>query len=117
MYFFENVTISTTLKINFQEIVITFFLKFLCKEKSILAFLYRTIKVMSKQNRKSMDCRSFPNEINCTLTITGSAKEVLRTAIRHAIEEHGHKDTPELRKQLKLLLKNEIEMFKIKKSV
>jgi hypothetical protein len=57
--------------------------------------------------RKVIDCRDFPNEIGCTLLISGSSKEVFNIAVRHAIEEHGHKDTVELRKQIKAMMKNE----------
>lgn len=57
--------------------------------------------------RKVIDCRDFPNEIGCTLLISGSSKEIFNIAVRHAIEEHGHKDTPELRKQIKAMMKNE----------
>ena len=57
--------------------------------------------------RVFLDCRDLPNENDCTLYISGSKKEVLKTAIKHSIEEHGHKDTPELRKQLKAMLKKE----------
>lgn len=57
--------------------------------------------------RKVIDCRMFPNEIGCTLKISGSEKEVLKAAIRHAIEEHGHQDTPELKKQIKALMEDE----------
>jgi hypothetical protein len=61
----------------------------------------------STGKRKLIDCRQFPNEIGCTLTISGREKEVIKVAVRHAVEEHGHQDTPELRKQLRALLKNE----------
>jgi hypothetical protein len=54
-----------------------------------------------------MDCRLFPSDRNCTLTISGREDEVLPVAVRHAIQEHGHKDSPELRQQLKKLLKDE----------
>lgn len=63
---------------------------------------------MSSLKRVTIDCRDFPNEIGCTLLISGSAKEVLNVAIRHAVEEHGHQDTQELRKQIKAMMKNEI---------
>ena len=69
---------------------------------------------MKNLKRKSIDCRSFPNEIDCTLTISGKKNEVLKAALRHAVEEHGHKDTPELRKQLRILLKEETNMTKSK---
>ena len=58
-------------------------------------------------SRKFIDCREFPSDINCSVTISGSQKEVLRVALRHAVEEHGHKDTSELRRQLRMMLKNE----------
>lgn len=57
--------------------------------------------------RKVADCRQFPSEKNCTLTIAGSEDEVLTVAVRHAIEEHGHEDTPKLREQIKSMLKDE----------
>jgi predicted small metal-binding protein len=59
-----------------------------------------------------IDCRDMPNEINCTLMISGSAKEVMKISLRHAIEEHGHKDTKELRKQLTALIKPEKNNYK-----
>ena len=69
---------------------------------------------MKKVKRKIIDCRNFPNETGCTLTISGNKSEVLKAALRHAIEEHGHKDTPELRKQLKIMLKEETGINSIK---
>lgn len=65
---------------------------------------------MQELKRKIIDCRDFPNEIGCTLLISGSAKEILAVAVRHAVEEHGHKDTPELRKQIKAMMKEEIKI-------
>jgi predicted small metal-binding protein len=57
--------------------------------------------------RKVVDCRLFPSEKNCSLTIAGTEEEVLKVAVRHAVEEHGHDNTPELRKEIHTLLKNE----------
>jgi hypothetical protein len=57
--------------------------------------------------RKMADCRQMPSETNCSLTISGTEEEVLRVATRHAIEEHGHQDSPELRDQLRQLLVDE----------
>ncbi len=62
---------------------------------------------MAKQVRKVADCRLFPSEKGCTLTIAGTEDEVMRVAVRHAIQEHGHKDTPKLRKDIRSLLQNE----------
>lgn len=64
---------------------------------------------MSSQKRKIADCRLYPSEKNCTLTIAGTEDEVLDAATQHAISAHGHEDTPELREQIRSLLKNEEE--------
>jgi predicted small metal-binding protein len=45
--------------------------------------------------------------MNCTLTISGSEDEVVRAATEHAVSVHGHKDTPELREQIRKMLKDE----------
>ena len=57
--------------------------------------------------RKVSDCRLLPSEKHCTLTIAGIEEEVLPVAIRHAIQDHGHADTPEFRKQIKSMLRDE----------
>lgn len=57
--------------------------------------------------RKVADCRLMPSEKGCTLTISGTEDEVLTVAARHAVEEHGHKDTPELREQIRGMLADE----------
>ena len=56
--------------------------------------------------RKSIDCRDYPSESGCTLKLEGSEEEVLDAAVNHAITQHGHTDNPELREQLRSLLKN-----------
>lgn len=57
--------------------------------------------------RKVADCRAFPNEVGCTLTIAGEEREVLDAAVAHAVAVHGHQNTPELREQLRTLLTDE----------
>ena len=57
--------------------------------------------------RKVADCRKFPSEKNCSLTITGTEDEVMEVALWHATTAHGHKDTPEFRNQLKGFLVDE----------
>lgn len=59
------------------------------------------------KTRKVADCRLMPSEKNCTLTIAGTEEEVLTVAVRHAVEEHGHKDTPELREEIRKSLTDE----------
>ena len=53
------------------------------------------------------DCRRFPSDSNCTLTIIGEEDEVLRAGAEHAVSVHGHEDTPELREQIRGLLEPE----------
>jgi predicted small metal-binding protein len=57
--------------------------------------------------RKVADCRKFPSENNCTLTIAGSEEEVVRAATEHAVSAHGHQNTPELAQQVRGMLEDE----------
>jgi Protein of unknown function (DUF1059) len=57
--------------------------------------------------RKIIDCRSAPNDVGCTLAITGEPDEVAAAAAQHAVTVHGHDDAPELREQLRGLLADE----------
>jgi predicted small metal-binding protein len=56
--------------------------------------------------RKSIDCRDYPSEKNCSLRISGTEAEVLDAAVQHAASAHGHEKSPELREQLKSMLKD-----------
>jgi predicted small metal-binding protein len=56
--------------------------------------------------RKSIDCRNYPSEKNCSLKISGTEEEVLDAAVQHAVSAHGHKNSSELRDQLKSMLKD-----------
>jgi predicted small metal-binding protein len=60
--------------------------------------------------RKVIDCRDFPSEKKCTLAISGTEEEVLDTAVHHAATVHGHQNTPELREQIRSMLKDEGEV-------
>ena len=60
-------------------------------------------------SRKYIDCREFPSDKDCTLAISGTEEEVLDLAVLHAVNNHGHKDTPELRQQLRSMLKDASE--------
>ncbi len=62
---------------------------------------------MEQKRRVVADCRLFPSEKGCSLTIIGTEDEVLSVAVRHAIEEHGHHYSEELRQEIKSLLKEE----------
>ena len=56
---------------------------------------------MSSTTRKMLDCRRMPSERNCSIAISGTEEEVLALAVRHAVEDHGHIDSPELRQMLR----------------
>ena len=58
-------------------------------------------------NRKSIDCRNYPSEKNCSLKMSGTEEEVLDAAVQHAVSAHGHANGPELRDEIKSLLKDE----------
>jgi len=62
---------------------------------------------MASTPRKMIDCRRMPSDRDCSLTILGTEDEVLAIAVRHAVEEHGHRDTPELREKLRGALVDE----------
>ena len=55
-------------------------------------------------SRVMADCRRFPSESNCSLTIIGEEEEVVRAAAEHSASVHGHEDTPELRNQIREFL-------------
>ncbi|KNB51521.1 DUF1059 domain-containing protein [Streptomyces caatingaensis] len=57
--------------------------------------------------RKVADCRRFPSESGCTLTISGEEEEVVKAATEHAVSVHRHQDSPELREQIRTLLEDE----------
>jgi predicted small metal-binding protein len=58
-------------------------------------------------DRKSIDCRDHPSEKNCSLKISGNEDEVLDAAVQHAVSAHGHQNSPDLREQIKSMLKDE----------
>jgi predicted small metal-binding protein len=55
--------------------------------------------------RKAIDCRDYPSEGGCTLRIEGTEEEVIEAAIGHAVTSHGHTESPELKEQIRTLLK------------
>jgi len=58
--------------------------------------------------RKVVDCRDYPSEMNCSLTIAGEEEEVVRAATEHAVSVHGHANDPELSDQIRATLKDEV---------
>ncbi|MEA2206941.1 MAG: hypothetical protein QOE77_3717 [Blastocatellia bacterium] len=61
---------------------------------------------MSETKRKVIDCRLHPSDKGCTLSIEGTEEEVLEAATDHAITAHGHTNSPELREQIRAILKD-----------
>ena len=57
--------------------------------------------------RKMIDCRWFPTDKPCDIAISGKEEEVLDIAVQHAVMSHGHRNTPELREQLRSMLRDE----------
>ena len=57
--------------------------------------------------RKMADCRRFPSESNCSLTIIGEEEEVVRAAADHAVSVHGHEDSDQLRDDVRGMLEDE----------
>ena len=56
--------------------------------------------------RKYIDCREFPSESNCTVSIAADSEaELLEAAARHAVAVHGHEDSPQLRAELRKLFR------------
>jgi predicted small metal-binding protein len=62
---------------------------------------------MQTSARKIIDCREFPSESNCTLTIAGTEDEVVKAATEHAVSSHGHAAGPELVGMIRSSLRNE----------
>jgi uncharacterized protein DUF1059 len=60
--------------------------------------------------RKWIDCRDFPDDTGCTLYLSGEEDYVLQAAVEHAVSAHGEQNTPELREQLRSMLKDETAM-------
>jgi hypothetical protein len=54
--------------------------------------------------RMMADCRRWPSDVNCSLTIIGEEDEVARAAAEHAVSVHGHEDNEELRQQIREFL-------------
>lgn len=57
--------------------------------------------------RKFIDCREFPSEMNCSISIMADTEgELLEAAVQHAVAVHGHQDTPDLRDHIRSAIKD-----------
>ena len=59
------------------------------------------------KGRKVIDCRWFPTEKPCDVAISGNEEEVLNIAVQHAVQSHGQQNSPQLREQLRTMLRDE----------
>ena len=57
--------------------------------------------------RKYIDCREHPGpDNNCSVAISAdSDEELLEAAVQHGVSVHGMKDGPDLRRELKAIVK------------
>jgi predicted small metal-binding protein len=55
-------------------------------------------------SRVMADCRRWPSDSNCSVTIIGEEEEVVLAAAEHAASAHGHENTAELREQMRAFL-------------
>jgi predicted small metal-binding protein len=68
--------------------------------------ILQTKEAIMSETRKVVDCRLYPSEKGCTLTIEGTEEEVLEAATNHAITAHGHTNSPELREKIKSIIQD-----------
>lgn len=57
--------------------------------------------------RVMADCRRFPSESNCSLTIIGEEEEVVRAAVEHGASVHGHDASTEMAAKVRSMLEPE----------
>lgn len=58
-------------------------------------------------SRKFIDCREMPSLSNCSIVMVGEPEELMRLAVFHAQDVHGHPDTPELREGIRKGMRDE----------
>jgi hypothetical protein len=63
--------------------------------------------------RRTIDCRSLPSHINCTVTISGEEDEALSLAAEHAVNTHGRADDQALREELRQAMRDEEEPLQL----
>jgi predicted small metal-binding protein len=56
--------------------------------------------------RKFIDCREHPSASKCTIAISADSEdEVIEAGVQHAVAAHGMQDSPDLRKNLRSMIK------------
>jgi len=58
--------------------------------------------------RQCVDCRDYPSESNCDLTIcSDNVEHLIDASVIHAVTVHGETDSPELRESTRRSMKPE----------
>jgi predicted small metal-binding protein len=56
--------------------------------------------------RKYIDCREHPSADKCTLALSADTEdELVEAGVQHAVAAHGLEDSPDLRQNLKSMIK------------
>lgn len=61
---------------------------------------------MSGDHKEAFSQLFLPEELY-DLTISGTEEEMLDTVIAHAVQAHGHRNTPALREELRWMLREQ----------
>jgi predicted small metal-binding protein len=57
--------------------------------------------------RKYIDCREMPSDSKCTIAISAdNSEELVEAAAQHAVKVHKHADSPDLRNDIRKLVKD-----------
>ncbi len=57
-------------------------------------------------SRKYVDCRQFPSDSKCSIAISADTEdELVDAAAQHAVAVHKHEDSPQLRQQIRSIVK------------
>lgn len=52
--------------------------------------------------RKYIDCRDYPGDTKCSLTLAADTEdELLEAAVQHGVTVHGYENTPEFREKMR----------------
>ena len=52
--------------------------------------------------RKYIDCRDYPGDIECSLTLAADSEdELLEAAVQHGVTVHGYENTTEFREKIR----------------
>jgi len=59
--------------------------------------------------RHSVYCREIPSGNNCDVKISGSEEHLVDAAAVHMVTHHGHVETPELRDEVRRMMRPEAD--------